>query len=101
MTYNFEVPDLSGIGFFGFHNSFGITGELKYDRINFKRSLEPGEFVGKLLALFFKKVCSFCFTRWDILLLKNFVTAASISIKHQFCVKFHEFYLIPTYTICL
>lgn len=63
MTYNFEVPDLSGIGFFGFHNSFGITGELKYDRINFKRSLEPGEFVGKLLALFFKKVCSFCFTR--------------------------------------
>ena len=62
MAFKFEVPDLSGIVFFGFHNSFGITGELKYDRNNWKRSLELGEFVGKLLALFFKKVCIFCFT---------------------------------------
>lgn len=28
MTFNFKVADLSGIGSFGFQNSFRITGEL-------------------------------------------------------------------------
>ena len=40
MTFNFDVPDLSGIGSFGFQNSFGIIGELKCDRNNWKRFLE-------------------------------------------------------------
>ena len=95
MTFNFDVPDLSGIGSFGFQNSLGITGELKCDRNNWKRFLELVEFVGKFLALFFKNLCIFCFTQWNILLLKNFVTAGSITVKHQFCVEFHDFYLIP------
>ena len=63
MTFNFDVPDLSGIGSFGFQNSFEIIGELKCDRNNWKRFLELVEFVGKFLALFFKKVCIFCFTQ--------------------------------------
>ena len=37
----------------------------------------------------------FCFPQWDTLLMKYFVTAASVSIKHQLCVKFHDFSYIP------